>query len=160
MTAILVTTILVLAFVTITRAGLTAGDNSPEGRGQLPRWAEGAAYSARRIGRAPAVSHAHKPLHWVEGKGDQGWQWKWQVWLPAKWQRVGVCETQLNWSHANSSYVSAFGIYRTQYDADARSMGAPPWSDRRPPSPWHQYRAALGHYRMFGGFSGWGCRNA
>lgn len=98
----------------------------------------------------------------------QPWQYRWQVWLPAKWQRVGVCETGLNWSHHNSGYVSAFGIQRTHwwpapsgtYDADARSAGMPRWNDARPPSPWQQYRTALAHYRLHGGFSGWGCRNA
>lgn len=112
-----------------------------------------------------ANAAAHHYPHHVPGKGNQSWQWKWWVWLPDKWQRIGACETGYgkrpgNWNHANTQYVSAFGIYRPQYDKDAASMGAPPWNDARPPSPWHQYRAALGHYRMFGGFSGWGCRGA
>lgn len=87
-------------------------------------------------------------------------QWGWQAWLPDKWRRVGICETGLNWHHANSSYVSAFGISRQAYDEDAAVMGAPPWNDRVHPSPWNQYQAALGHYKLHSGFSGWGCRGA
>ena len=95
----------------------------------------------------------------------QPWQYRWQVWLPDKWQRVGACETGYgrrpgNWHHQNSGYVSAFGISRSSYDEDAAVMGGPPWDDRRNPTPFQQYRAALGHYRLHGGFSGWGCRNA
>jgi hypothetical protein len=87
-------------------------------------------------------------------------QWNWQAFLPDKWRRVGICETGLNWRHANGQYVSAFGISRREYDRDAASMHAPPWNDARPPSPWDQYQAALGHYHRFGGFSGWSCRGA
>lgn len=89
-------------------------------------------------------------------------QWNWQAFLPDKWRRVGVCETGLNWFHANSSYVSAFGISVREYDNDARYMGVRPWYVRGQgvPSPWEQWRAAVGHYTRFGGFSGWGCRGA
>lgn len=94
----------------------------------------------------------------------QQWQHRWQVWLPANWQQLGACETGYgkrpgNWRHANSSYVSAFGIQRGSfpggYDHDARMAGMPPWNDRRPPTPWQQYRTALMHYRLYG--DGWGC---
>ena len=100
---------------------------------------------------------------------QQSWQYKWQVWLPDKWQRIGACETGYgkrpgNWHHQNSGYVSAFGIQRGhkdgQYDDDARRVFMPPWNDRRNPTPWQQYRTALSHYARHGGFSGWGCRNA
>jgi len=97
-------------------------------------------------------------------------QWNWQAWLPPKWYRVGSCETGYggdpNWFHANSSYVSAFGIQRGNfngaYDDDARRVGMPPWSDdaRKRPTPWQQYLTAVSHHDRFGGFSGWGCRNA
>lgn len=90
-------------------------------------------------------------------------QWNWQAWLPANWYRVGSCETGYggdpNWRHANSSYVSAFGIQRGQaagqYDHDARKVGMPPWDDRNPPTPWQQYQTALSHYHSYG--DGWGC---
>lgn len=98
-------------------------------------------------------------------------QWNWQAWLPDKWRRIAVCETGLNWQHANSSYVSAFGISVASYDDDAAYMGVPGWPKKRvagrlvfdldrAPSPWHQWQAAVGHYKQHGGFSGWGCRGA
>ena len=31
---------------------------------------------------APAASQDKHPKHWQEGRGDQGWQWRWEVWLP------------------------------------------------------------------------------
>jgi hypothetical protein len=104
---------------------------------------------------------------WIKRKNDclavleeRARQWNWQAFLPGEWRRLGVCETGLNWRHANGSFVSAFGISRQAYDEDAAVMGAPPWNDARPPSPWNQYQAALGHHRIHGGFSGWGCRGA
>lgn len=93
------------------------------------------------------------------------YHYHWWEWMPAKWQRVGACETGYgrrpgNFHHANSRYVSAFGISRQAYDEDARVYGAPPWDDRNPPTPRQQFLAALGHYHLHGGFSGWGCRGA
>ena len=95
-------------------------------------------------------------------------QWNWQAFLPAKWYRLGSCETGYgrdpNWFHANSRYVSAFGIQRGSYpgayDHDAARVGMPPWNDTSPPTPWQQYKTALSHHDNYGGFSGWGCRNA
>lgn len=92
------------------------------------------------------------------------WQYKWWVWLPSNWQALGACETGYgkrpgNWKHANSRYVSAFGIQRGSfagaYDHDAKMAGMPPWNDAHPPTPWQQYRTALMHYRLYG--DGWGC---
>lgn len=96
---------------------------------------------------------------------DKSWQYKWWVWMPEKWQRIGACETGYgkrpgNFHHANSGYVSFAGISRRAYDEDARAMNAPPWNDAKHPTPWQQYRAALGHYKLHHGFSGWGCRGA
>lgn len=97
------------------------------------------------------------------------WERSWWLWLPAKWQRVGACETgggvrPGDWNHHNTGYVSAFGIQRGggrgHYDHDASDAGMPPWDDQDPPSPWQQFQTALQHYREFGGFSGWGCRGA
>lgn len=92
----------------------------------------------------------------------KGWyrdQYAWWEWLPENWRRLGSCETGYggppNFSHANGSFVSAFGISRVLYDSDAAYMGAPPWNDANPPTPREQYLAALGHYRRFG--DGWGC---
>jgi len=109
---------------------------------------------------APAATPDNPPPHWVPGRGDQGWQWKYRVWLPDKALRVAVCETHLDWNHANGSFVSAFGITRREYNADAAYMNSVPWNDVTPPSPWHQWRAAQGHRARFHGWSGWGCRGA
>ncbi len=80
--------------------------------------------------------------------------------MPANWQALGACETGYgrrpgNFNHANSSYVSAFGISRREYDADAAYFGTPPWNDRHPPTPRQQLAAARGHLARFG--DGWGC---
>lgn len=87
------------------------------------------------------------------------WLYDWRSWLPGNWYAVGSCETGYggppNWSHGNSSFVSAFGISVREYDADAAHMGARPWSYDNPPPPRHQYLAALGHYDRFG--DGWSC---
>ena len=83
-------------------------------------------------------------------------QWNWQAWLPANWVAVARCETGINWFHYNGSYRSAFGISTREYDADAAYMGVRGWfAGPKPPSPWEQYQAALGHYKRFG--DGWGC---
>ena len=84
----------------------------------------------------------------------------WWLWLPANWQDLGACETGYgqrpgNFAHANSKYVSAFGISRREYDADAAYFGAPPWNDTNPPTPRQQYAAARGHLARFG--DGWTC---
>jgi hypothetical protein len=94
-------------------------------------------------------------LAW-QGRLEQCRQWNWQSWLPANWVAVARCETGINWSHYNGSYRSAFGISTREYDADARYKGVRGWFDGpKPPTPWEQYQAALGHYERFG--DGWGC---
>lgn len=83
------------------------------------------------------------------------YHYNWRSWLPANWVGVATCETHMDFSFANSSFVSAFGISRSIYDSDAAYMGAPPWNDAHPPTPRQQYLAALGHYAQYG--DGWGC---
>lgn len=87
------------------------------------------------------------------------YQYDWRSWLPRNWYEVGSCETGYggdpNWSHANRSFVSAFGITRANYAIDARAAGTPQWDDTQPPTPREQYETALAHYRMHG--DGWGC---
>lgn len=104
--------------------------------------------------RSRAAAERVKAQKWVR------FNYAWWEWLPANWQRLGACETGYgrrpgNWSHANSRFVSAFGISRSIYDRDAAHMGAPPWNDRNPPTPRQQYLAALGHYDLWG--DGWSC---
>lgn len=99
----------------------------------------------------------------------QAWQYRWRVWLPDKWQRIGACETgygkrpgDFTWD--SGRYISAFGIYRPSWYA----FGGPHWPtrdelSRNPglhlPTPWQQYQVGLRIWRRYG-FSGWGCRNA
>lgn len=87
-------------------------------------------------------------------------QYAWWEWLPDKWRRVATCETRLNWRHDSGTYVSAFGIYRPAYADDAAHAGLPAWDDPGERTPREQYETALSHYRLHGGFSGWGCRGA
>jgi hypothetical protein len=81
-------------------------------------------------------------------------QWNWPAWLPAHWQRVGQCETQLNWRHSNSSYQGAFGFAISSWDG-YRLPGYP--SEAWQATPWQQYQVALQIYNRFG-MSGWGCK--
>ncbi len=83
-------------------------------------------------------------------------QYNWQAWLPDKWRRVGMCETQLNWQHSNSGYQGAFGFAIQSWD----QFKLPGYPDEAwQASPWQQYQVALAIWRRFG-FSGWGCRAA
>ncbi len=86
----------------------------------------------------------------------RAYEWNWQAWLPDKWRRIGVCETQLNWQHQNSSYEGAFGFATSSWDA-FKPAGYPDHASQA--TPWQQYQVALRIYYRYG-FSGWGCRNA
>lgn len=83
-------------------------------------------------------------------------QQNWQAWLPDKWRRIGICETQLNWRHQNSSYEGAFGFATSSWDA-FKPGGYPDLASQA--TPWQQYVVALRIYDRYG-LSGWGCRNA
>lgn len=87
------------------------------------------------------------------------YHYNWRSWLPRNWYVTGSCETGYggapNFNHANSSFVSAFGISRRIYDYDARLAGMPPWNDRQPPTPRQQLLTAIAHYNHFG--DGWTC---
>jgi len=97
------------------------------------------------------------------------YHYDWREWLPAKWQRIGACETGYgrrpgNWRWDSGTYVSAFGIHRDAYRNDAHRVGQLSWDEtlrklKRYPTPREQFKAALSHYREHGGFSGWGCRD-
>jgi hypothetical protein len=110
----------------------------------------------------PKTSSATIPEHWVNGKGDQGWQWKWQVWLPDKWQRIGACETGYGkrpgrWTWNSGTYQGAFGFHHQSWDGFKPYAHYP--REAYLASPWQQYQTALAIYRRYG-LSGWGCRNA
>ena len=94
--------------------------------------------------------------------GSQAWQWRWEVWLPDKWQRIGACETGYGkrpgrWDWNSGTYQGAFGFHHQSWD------GFKPvsWWPREAylATPWQQYQTALAIHRRYG-FSGWGCRGA
>jgi hypothetical protein len=60
-----------------------------------------------------------------------------------------MCETGLDWHYANSSYVSAFGIYRPSWAAF--STGDPETA-----TPREQFSVARAIFRRYG-YSAWGC---
>ena len=94
--------------------------------------------------------------------GSQAWQYRWQVWLPDKWQRIGACETGYGkrpgrWDWNSGTYQGAFGFHHQSWD-----QFKPVWwwpKNAYDATPWQQYRTALAIHARYG-FSGWGCRNA
>lgn len=74
-------------------------------------------------------------------------------WLPRIWWSIGMCETGLDWHFANSSYVTAFGIYRPAW-ASFRSSHEPAVPEQA--TPQQQLAVARAIWRRYG-FSGWGC---
>ena len=94
--------------------------------------------------------------------GDQSWQWKWEKWLPDKWQRIGACETGYGkrpgrWDWNSGAYQGAFGFAVSSWDQFKPVSWWP--SEAYLATPWQQYRTALAIHARYG-FSGWGCRNA
>lgn len=95
------------------------------------------------------------------------YHFRWQIWLPDKWQRIGACETGYgkrpgNWRHSNSSYEGAFGFALSSWDAfvpRADPKAGPYPANAYLATPRQQYEVALAIQRMYG-LSGWGCRNA
>jgi hypothetical protein len=94
-------------------------------------------------------------------------QWAWQRWLPAKWQRIGACETGYgqvpgNWQHNSGTYQGAFGFAVSSWDGfvpHADQQWGPYPSEAYLATPRQQYEVALAIYRRYG-LSGWGCRGA
>jgi hypothetical protein len=100
--------------------------------------------------------------HHVNGQGCQDWQWKWRVWLPDKWARIGACETGYGqrpgrWDWNSGTYQGAFGFHHDSWD----HFKPVAWWPREAylASPWQQYRTALAIHARYG-LSGWGCRGA
>ncbi len=94
-------------------------------------------------------------------------QWAWERWLPAKWQRIGACETGYgqvpgNWRHNSGTYQGSFGFHHQSWDGFVSSAD-PRWgpypSEAYLATPRQQYEVALAIYRRYG-LSGWGCRGA
>lgn len=70
-------------------------------------------------------------------------------WLPRIWYAIGMCETHLDWNFSNSSYVSAFGIYRPAWTQFSTLI-----PERATPK--QQLAVAQAIFRRYG-LSAWGC---
>jgi hypothetical protein len=110
-----------------------------------------------------ASSATYTPCdHHYAGRGCQDWQWRWKVWLPDKWARIGACETGYGqrpgrWDWNSGTYQGAFGFHHDSWD----HFKPVAWWPREAylASPWQQYRTALAIHARYG-LSGWGCRGA
>jgi len=99
---------------------------------------------------------------WGHRTGDQSWQWKWQVWLPDKWQRIGACETGYGkrpgrWDWNSGTYQGFAGFYHGTWDQYKPVSWWP--SEAYLATPWQQYQTALAVYRAHG-YGAWGCGGA
>lgn len=89
-------------------------------------------------------------------RGQQRWQWRWDVWMPPMWVRLAECESghrPPDWRHDGGIYEGAFGFYTGTWDR-FKYAGYP--DHAYDASPWMQYRVALRLFRRFG-YSPWGC---
>lgn len=92
--------------------------------------------------------------------GNQAWQYRTDVWLPAKHRRVTICETGKNppnWKHDSGTYQGGYGFWYGTWDSFKPVSWWP--SNAAHATPWQQYRTALRVIARYG-WSGWGCRNA
>ena len=95
------------------------------------------------------------------------YHYRWDLWLPDKWQRIGACETGYGkrpgqWTWNSGRYQGAFGFYHGSWDAfvgRADRKAGPYPSEAYLATPRQQYEVALAIWRAYG-FSGWGCRAA
>jgi hypothetical protein len=101
------------------------------------------------LGFCPAQARsANHDRHW--------YQWAWQDWLPAKWQRIARCETGINWRWNSGTYQGAFGFYYGTWD-NFRPSRYP--SEAYLANPRQQYTVALRVYARYG-YGAWGCGGA
>lgn len=62
-----------------------------------------------------------------------GWQWRYQVWMPAWAQRLAQCEEGLDWHHSGSGYEGGFAFAVGTWDQyrlkrfPRRAYDATPW---------------------------------
>jgi hypothetical protein len=82
--------------------------------------------------------------------------------MPPVLERIGVCETGLDWHAGGPTYVTAFGLWIGNAMRAARALGLP--SNWRQWTPRQQIQVALWHerwvartYHMRVGWSSWGC---
>lgn len=116
-----------------------------------------------KVLRAKSLAAKRAYLRWYE------YHYHWQAWLPAKWARIGACETGYgrrpgSWTWDSGTYVSAFGIYRAGYTQFAHEIGQLGWDETRSrlgryPTPREQYNVAARIAYHFG-YGAWGCGGA
>ena len=111
--------------------------------------------NARARGGCPRyLAHVLQRKAYAAHRAFIRWQrdeWNWRAWLPAKFMRVARCETGIRWDWDSGTYVSAFGILRSAYEAYH------PWTGHN--SPREQYEVAAAIQRRFS-WSAWGCGGA
>lgn len=94
----------------------------------------------------------------ANARGDQGWQWRYRVWMPPHWIRLAQCEGggrgEPNWRH-HSYYQGAFGFAPGSWDQFKPVAWWP--RDAHLATPWQQYRTALRIAARFGLAEPWGC---
>lgn len=84
----------------------------------------------------------------------QAWQWRYQVWMPAHWQRLAQCEEHLDWRHHGSGYEGAFAFATGTWDR-YRPARFPvrAWMA----TPWQQFFVARIVARIYTIGGAWGC---
>ena len=83
--------------------------------------------------------------------------------MPEKLRQIGVCETGLNWRAGGPKYVTAFGLWKPNWERARRALHLPDWTKA---TPAQQVAAALWHYRWVqrtyhmspsAAWTSWGC---
>jgi hypothetical protein len=142
------------------------GSTELAGKVRWPNCRRAVSATEEWVARAAAARLAYWTLY--------AYHYDWRAWMDAKHQRVAACETGhqggtgpegASWTWDSGRYVSAFGIYRDGYNADAHRIGNLGWDEtlsrlHRYATPREQMQAADSHRTANGGWSGWGCRGA
>ncbi len=84
------------------------------------------------------------------------YDWEWRRWLPAKWYRIGMCETHLTWAWNSGTYQGAFGFYWGTWDA-YKPGGFPAEAYQATP---RQQMIVAERVRAAVGYGAWGCGGA
>jgi len=89
------------------------------------------------------------------------YHYDWRSWLPAKWQRIGACETGYgrrpgNFKWDSGTYEGFAGFHYGTWDR-YKPRGAP--GSAFLATPREQYQCALNVYARFG-YGAWGCGGA
>ena len=76
--------------------------------------------------------------------------------MPPVLERIGKCETGMNYKHSTRDYVTAFGLYRGTYEQYRHYVTPTPPADPSQATPAQQISVALAVARRVG-WSAWGC---